>query len=221
MTHEGFSGSLTRSEPPLKVSPLTLVALEFSLLISSTFTTSKYLHSFVNRAAANRPSCLSSPIPVSLSTSPSNTSDQSPVSEKEAKYYYFGLPSCPRLVARSSSLTIPWKEPTGPEESFPRKQLGPGTNHAIGPVWEKLADAILNLLGAEKVAWTSLDLVGIGFPEEKLAPVVWVGIDPGSLSPVKGFQVALKCKELVEKNGIDDVHVEMRESIFINTFERR
>lgn len=151
---------------------------------------------------------------MSSSTSPANTSsDQSPVSEKEAKYYYYGLPSCPRLVARSSSLTIPWKEPTGPEAYLPRKELLPAGGHALGAVWDKLGQSIVKLLDAEKVLWNSLDVVRIGVPEEKPAPVVWVGINPGTLSPVKGFQVALNCKELLEENGIDDVHVEMRESV--------
>ena len=47
----------------------------------------------------------------------------SPLSEMEAKFYYAGLPSCPVLVARTS--TTPWEAPTGPEESWNLKELRP------------------------------------------------------------------------------------------------
>jgi hypothetical protein len=45
------------------------------------------------------------------------------MSEEEAKYYYTGLPSCPRLVARTC--TTPWDCLAEPEE------LGPATSHAV------------------------------------------------------------------------------------------
>lgn len=66
------------------------------------------------------------------STSPS--SPLSPPSETEAKYYYYGLPSRPTLVARTG--TTPWEAPTSPEAYPTAKELRPVGNHAIVDVWD-------------------------------------------------------------------------------------
>ena len=41
---------------------------------------------------------------------------------------------------------------------------------------------------------------------------MWIGVLFPSLSPVDGLRVALQCKELLKKNDIVDVDVELRES---------
>ena len=88
---------------------------------------------------------------------------QSPVSEDEVFAYYNGLPSCPRLVARSNSLTIPWKEPTGEWAYYDRKELKAVGNHALNDIWEdKLAPLVLDILESEGVQFTSVDVVRIG-----------------------------------------------------------
>ena len=150
---------------------------------------------------------------------PRITSDQSPVSEKEAYWYYAGLPSSPRLVARSSTPTTPWKEPTGPEAYPVRKELKGVGNHALNDVWEdKLAPLILDILESERVKFTSVDVVRIGAVGERCPPVIlWIGVLPESLTPVDGLDVALQCKELLEKNDIADIDVELRESIVIRS----
>jgi len=141
--------------------------------------------------------------------------DQPPVSDKESYWYYAGLPSSPRLVARSSTPTTPWKEPTGPEAYPVRKELKGVGNHALNDVWEdKLAPLILDILESERVKFTSVDVVRIGAVGERCPPVIlWIGVLPESLTPVDGLDVALQCKELLEKNDIVDVDVELRESI--------
>ncbi|KAJ7760926.1 hypothetical protein B0H16DRAFT_1719634 [Mycena metata] len=58
-----------------------------------------------------------------------------PLSSLEAGLYYRGLPSNPRLVARSGA---PWHPATGPE-TYPRpKELRPIGKHAINDVWEEV-----------------------------------------------------------------------------------
>ncbi|KAH9947232.1 hypothetical protein B0H21DRAFT_821995 [Amylocystis lapponica] len=42
--------------------------------------------------------------------------------------------------------------------------------------------------------------------------VIFVGVNPGSLSPELGVEVAVNCRFILVENGIDDVHVEIRES---------
>ncbi|KAG8729857.1 hypothetical protein FRC11_007882 [Ceratobasidium sp. 423] len=136
-----------------------------------------------------------------------------PISEMEAKCYYYGLPSHPILVARTG--TTEWKEPTGLEGYRVIKELRPVGNHAITEVWEdNLALKIHALLDTMKVKWTSTDVVRIGNAKESLAPVIlWIGVVPGSLSNGDGLVVAFQCQKLLEENDITDVEVEVRESV--------
>lgn len=129
----------------------------------------------------------------------------SPISEEEAKYYYTGLPSCPLLIARTS--TTPWdRQP---------KELGPASHHALHKAWEDgLARKAIDLLKSRDVEWTSIDIVRIGPAEEYYRPVIlWIGVTPGSLSHDDGLVVASKCKALLEEHDITDVDVEIRESV--------
>ena len=156
-------------------------------------------------------------VPPTTTAIQSTSLDESPVSEDEAQCYYYGLPSRPRLVARSSTPTIPWTNPTDPEGYNQCKELRSVGNHALNDIWEDtLASLVLDLLNSEGVKWTSVDVVRIGIVGEPSAPVIlWIGVIPMSLSPVDGLEVALKCKRLLEKNVIIDVHAEFRESIII------
>jgi len=147
----------------------------------------------------------------------------SPPCPLEAKSYYSGLPSEPLLVARSS--TTPWHRPTGPEAYPEIKELRPVGNHAIKDVWdtvhddkkndnESLTKKVFALLDSMNVKWTSIDILRIGIAGERFAPVIlWMGVMPASLSASDGVVVACKCKDLLEEHGIDDVDVEIRESV--------
>ncbi|KAK0218116.1 hypothetical protein IW262DRAFT_1392280 [Armillaria fumosa] len=141
----------------------------------------------------------------------------SPPSAMEAKLYYAGLPSAPVLVARSS--TNPWKPPTGPEAYRQPKELRPGGDHAPAfmEAWQgDLAPKMLALLDSMKVKWTSTDVVRIGYADEYDAPVVlWIGVVPASLSGEDGVVVVSKCQELLREYNIDDVEVEIRESVVV------
>jgi len=136
-----------------------------------------------------------------------------PVSELEAKYYYAGLPSSPRLVARTS--TTPWTAPTGMEAYRTLKELRVVGSHALKEVWEdNLALKLHDCLDSMKIEWTSTDVVRIGNVGESSAPIViWIGVMPLSLSHRDGIIVASKCRELVLEHGISDVDVEIRESV--------
>ncbi|KAF8555083.1 hypothetical protein OG21DRAFT_1508154 [Imleria badia] len=130
----------------------------------------------------------------------------------EAKFYYTGIPSAPVLVARSS--TTPWA-PTSPGEDQILKELRPIGTHPLKKVWEgSLANEFFALLDSMKVKWTSVDILRIGNTDDYVAPAVaWIGVMPGSLSGDGGVVVAHKCKEVLVKYGINDVDVEIRESV--------
>jgi hypothetical protein len=131
----------------------------------------------------------------------------------ETMAYYFGLPSRPALVARTS--TTPWVVPTGAYAYPEPKELRVVGNHALNEVWEdNLALKVHALLDSMQVKWTSTDVVRIGIVGESSAPVIlWVGVTPTSLSRANGTVVARKCREILEEYDITDVDVEIRESI--------
>jgi hypothetical protein len=141
-------------------------------------------------------------------------------SNDEAIFYYAGLPSRPRLVARTG--TIPWYPPTGPEAYPRRRELRTVGKHKLKDVWEdNLAPKIHAALDLMKIKWTSTDVVRIKYVDEDFVPVVlWIGVIPGSLDgkagkegKSQGFNVASRCREILVEHGITDVEVEIRQSI--------
>jgi hypothetical protein len=133
-----------------------------------------------------------------------------PVSEMDAKLYYKGQPSEPRLVARTGP---PLEAPSGPE-AYPRyKELRVVGNHEIDEVWDKLAPQVFTILDEKGVHCTSVDLVRFGYDDDPSGNVIiWIGVKPGSLSYEVGIDVALQCKKLLLDHDIRDVDVEIRES---------
>jgi hypothetical protein len=147
---------------------------------------------------------------------PQNTSPSlpPPPSEMESKFYYYGLPTGPPLVARTS--TTPWEAPTDPEAYLEPKGLDVvGYTHPLREVWEdNLGPKVSALLDSMKVNWTSLDIVRIGIAGKYRNPVIlWIGVTPASLSGSDGVVVAHKCRELLIEYNITDVDVEIRESV--------
>ncbi|KAJ8080270.1 hypothetical protein PM082_017100 [Marasmius tenuissimus] len=142
---------------------------------------------------------------------------QSPVTEMEANFYSSGLPSRPRLIARSS--TTPWEQPIGPWAYSERKELRIVGDHPVVTIWapegrDGLSLQVMEILNSKRVQWTALDVIRIAKVGEPSAPViVWIGILPQSLSPPNGLDVALECKQVLVRNSITDVDVEIRETL--------
>ena len=154
------------------------------------------------------------------SESPLLTSPNLPVSETEAKVWYHGLPSYPKLIARTGS--VPFELVPSCDAGFPdhpeTKELRIVGEHKIQDVWEdELAGEIHALLDEKQVDWTSTDVVRIAtidnWKELRNNVVLWIGVVPESLSHQRGIDVALRCKRvLVDDYGIEDVDVEIRTS---------
>ena len=143
----------------------------------------------------------------------SSSSSPYTVSELEAKSYYAGLPSNPVLVYRTS--TTPWRQPTGPEAYRELKRLHPPlSGHKFAGVWKELGRKVCDWLNSTGVTWTSVDVASFAKVDEPPGPpVVWVGVEPGSLSGKDAHTAAVGCKELLESYEITDVEIEFRESI--------
>ncbi|KAI0073524.1 hypothetical protein K474DRAFT_1666521 [Panus rudis PR-1116 ss-1] len=141
-----------------------------------------------------------------------------PLTERQAKLYYAGLPSLPVLVARTS--TTPFKLPSGVDDDENLKELCPTAgSHPIKEIWgtdTKFSRDLLAYLDEKKVQWTSIDIVRIGPEDQWFKPVViWVGIQPGSLTGRDGREVVLEVQRRLREEGeeFEDVEVEIRESI--------
>ncbi|CUS06751.1 unnamed protein product [Tuber aestivum] len=136
-----------------------------------------------------------------------------PISSMEANLYYYGLYSRPILVARTSATL--WKPPVCPPGYPSAKWLRTVGNHPLGKIWEgSLAPQIHKTLESQGVKWTSTDVARIGLVGEFLPPVIiWIGVQPGTLSREDGHAVAIQCKGLLLEHQILDVEVEIRESV--------
>ena len=138
---------------------------------------------------------------------------RSTISDLEAKLYYKGLHSKPVLVARTGMNE--WQPPSGPEAFLVRKTIRTAGQHKIKGLWEdEIALEMHALMEAKDVDWTSTDVVRIGYATEAAAPlIVWIGVIPNTLNRQQGHIMALECKKVLLKHKIDDVEVEIRESI--------
>jgi hypothetical protein len=61
--------------------------------------------------------------------------------------YYFGVPSGPTLIARTS--TSEWQEPLGPDTRPKKKQLKNIGEHRLVDLWDEIAPKDCQHLGLE------------------------------------------------------------------------
>ncbi|KAF5691999.1 hypothetical protein FCIRC_185 [Fusarium circinatum] len=148
------------------------------------------------------------------STSPS---PQQP-SEEERRDYFYGLPSSPLLVARSS--TAAWSRHSSydfPEE----KKLAVATGHAIQQPWNEpnssLQISIIEALG--DLDWTAIDILRVRYKRhvepngvKRENPVTMlISVPENSTTFIRGYEAVCRCKSILEDMGLGDVEVEMKE----------
>ncbi|KPM41028.1 hypothetical protein AK830_g5560 [Neonectria ditissima] len=145
----------------------------------------------------------------------------SPPSEEEQLQYYYGLPSLPKLVARSNA-DYPWVGQIGP---WPKvKILSPTRNHIILDLWDDydgpLRREILQAL--KPVNWTAIDILCISVnpscfdkTDEEMTKhpiILLISVEPGSTSFHQGYPVVMQCRQILQRHGVNDIHCEMKES---------
>lgn len=152
---------------------------------------------------------------ITLTSPPPNPAPNGPSvpSVDEAKLRYYGIPSMPRFIARSSFDS--WVVPTGMEAYLQPRELRPVGQHRLCDIWEGgLHVAVEDYLRQRSVVYTSVDPVRLWVVGEDAAPVIiWVGVEPGSLSHADGVDVAVGLRGILLANSIEDVHVEIRECV--------
>ena len=140
------------------------------------------------------------------------------ISPMEAEHYYHGLPSKPRLIARTGA---PWPPPSRPLAYLRVKELRIPGKHELLDLWEdNLALKVHDILDQNEVNWSSTDIVCISYVEDPCRNLIlWIGVRPRPtpLSYNVGIDVALQCKRLLLDYHIADVDVELRESDIIQT----
>jgi len=129
--------------------------------------------------------------------------------ELEKQLYYHGLPSCPRLVARSN-FSVSW-HPEFSDEHLKIKHISNvGSHDIINKYDASLRDKLITRLGS--IEWTSIDVVRIGYSGSHADPVVlWIGVVPGSLASQTGLEIALGCRSELMHADLN-VHCEIREA---------
>ncbi|KAL6890960.1 hypothetical protein GGI43DRAFT_430508 [Trichoderma evansii] len=145
-----------------------------------------------------------------------------PPSSEERDLYYFGLPSCPKLVARSSSIIDPWVNPqmpgpttfTGTMNMYPKSFLPAGDNTLLRQLWNDATSSLrIQIMEAVSVAdWTSINILRVGLKED-FHNTLLIAVAPNSMPWREGHSLALRCKTILEEHGITDMHCEIRESI--------
>ena len=157
--------------------------------------------------------------------SPPRSSSPSPIplpNKQEREGYYFGLPSQPPLLARTS--TDVW-DPLGPDGCPKERVLGTNNHQKLRDMdWREqrniMNSEIIDTLDAHGVSWTSVEFYSIGYIDEEWCnPVIlFIGVcqgtlinEDGSPLPTAG-KVAVACKRVLEKYDIFDVDCEIRES---------
>ncbi|KAK6339751.1 hypothetical protein TWF718_009145 [Orbilia javanica] len=170
------------------------------------------------------------------STNPDDESDLSSdffaPSEHFSINYYHGLPSKPPLLATTKPQ--PEISPTGfPAYSVSKIIHAISGKHPIVSIWDSgVSDEILGVLERMDRNWTSLEVVHIpAATDPSLGPaIVWIGVEPRTLSYRKAAITALKCQEVINASGIPDCSVDMRSSVvtgsgrgvrFIDLFKKR
>ena len=112
-----------------------------------------------------------------------------------------------------------WVRPTGFESYRKLKQARGVFGHKLNVVWDDVGPKVRDLLSAQSVAWTSIDVVrfitsGDGDRKINGPVVIWVGVFPNSLRGEDAFTSSKDILDLLAINDITDVEVEYRESVY-------
>ncbi|EGX43200.1 hypothetical protein AOL_s00215g656 [Orbilia oligospora ATCC 24927] len=129
--------------------------------------------------------------------------------------YYHGLPSKPPLLATTKPQ--PYINPIGFFDHPVAKTIHAisGKNPIVS-MWDSgISNGIMGVLKQMDIEWTSLEAVHIPVATDpSLGPaIVWIGVQPGTLSYRKAAKTALMCQEVIDTNSIADCFVEIRSSV--------
>jgi WD40 repeat protein len=133
-----------------------------------------------------------------------------PPGEEEQTFYYYGLPSRPKLVARSSGFQ--WQRRFEDQHEIGKALRNVG-KHPIVDQHDNVIKEIINVLG--DLPWNATDVLRIGYEFDdptKYPVVLWVSVQPGSTTWDKACHCAINCTAVLRKYNIPDVECEIKEA---------
>ncbi|KAJ3727086.1 hypothetical protein C8R42DRAFT_717906 [Lentinula raphanica] len=130
-----------------------------------------------------------------------------------AAYDFYGTPGNPLCVYKSGN---PWPVRSGPEsQRIIREARSVTSTHRITENWLDIGNDICTLLDDKKVRWTSVDPVS--FADKGKEPfcqlLLWIGVEPASLSYEDAKNAADAIERLLSVNGFPSIQIAFRESI--------
>ncbi|KAF4465762.1 hypothetical protein FALBO_7396 [Fusarium albosuccineum] len=151
---------------------------------------------------------------------PALLSGQAPPSPEERDEYYYGLPSKPKLVARSGGGI--WRRQ---QDQLPiGKVFSPVGSHAIGKAWNDSTSSLRRLVleALEDIDWSVIDILRLGYErqnqltgEEYNHPVtLLISIQKDSTTWGQGLWVVMQCHDILCFHDFLDIYCEMKESRF-------
>jgi hypothetical protein len=143
--------------------------------------------------------------------------------------YYYGLPSGPALVARSSS--FPWRNLAAIDPWPIRKVILPPKDHPLIELWNNSTSSLRQrLIGSlNELKWTAVDFVRIGYDRDPAEAgiidsedvdqpmTMLVTVPPGSTTWEVGVQAITLSRAILISHGIKDIHCELKESTILRT----
>ncbi|KAK6216566.1 hypothetical protein QIS74_06680 [Colletotrichum tabaci] len=138
-----------------------------------------------------------------------NTSRQPTDTERD--WFYYGLLSQPKLIARTSTTECRhgishWSED--------RKMLTTVGDHDVVEKWNKepssLRDNVLDILIQSNIEFETVDILRIGYIDEEMPVVLLISVLPNTLSWADGDKVARECRTALLAEGLD-IHCEIKE----------
>lgn len=127
-------------------------------------------------------------------------------SEEEAQLYYIGLPSEPRLIARTS--TEPWVRRSNRGWTL-YKSLEPVGKHSIVMLWNQSLGSLRRriLQAISMLQWTAVDILRLRYEpvtNNQDVPLdnpvtMLVSVEPGSTSWSLGVSAALECRFILQQ----------------------
>lgn len=150
-------------------------------------------------------------------------------SKEENEDYYYGLPSQPVLVARSSGSEWTPKCHRGRWGFLIQKYLSNVGEHKIIDMWNAVGALRNSILTAIRpLQWHAIDILRIGYEPSDTYPnlhlqrtvTVFVTVEPGTATWEQAHPITMRCEEILRRAGIFDVDCDIKEGQLLTTSRR-
>ncbi|WVQ99841.1 hypothetical protein IAU59_006984 [Kwoniella sp. CBS 9459] len=130
--------------------------------------------------------------------------------------YYYGIPSNPRLLARSNPSSS-WQRSNPNYCNFPsEKAIFPiDPTHPVKHSWDfPIGQRLLSIIDHHTPHATSVDIVKVCWDwlADTSPPIIWIGVTPGEVPVETAEELVRHINAFLKECKLDDVEVEVKES---------